>query len=194
MGRKRKELITPQVSESTLTTTYEQMKTDDLIPYARNARRHSPEQVLQIASSIREFGFLAPIVVAGDNTVVAGHGRLEAAKKLELATVPVVRASHLSKAQIQAYALVDNRLGETSDWDKDLLRLELDEVLTQIPTLNLMGFDEQFLGAPFEFKPPSEDGGETKAEKLELRVECETQEQLDELFAELRDRDYQVRR
>jgi hypothetical protein len=123
------------------TATFEHVLIDSLIPYAKNARKHSPEQVLQIAASIREFGFLAPIIAAADNTVIAGHGRLEAAKKLNLEVVPVVRACHLTKAQIRAYALVDNRLAETSSWDADMLRLELDDLLADMPTLEGMGFD-----------------------------------------------------
>lgn len=93
--------------------------------YARNARRHSDRQIDLIARSIREFGFLNPVLVDGTNAIVAGHGRFGAAQRLGLETVPTVRIEHLSKAQVRAYRIADNRIAELSDWDEDLLRLEI---------------------------------------------------------------------
>ena len=91
---------------------YETRKTANLIPYANNAKVHSEEQVTKIASSIKEFGFVNPIIIDGDNGVIAGHGRLMAAKKLGLDDVPVLEVDHLTEAQRKAYILADNRLGE----------------------------------------------------------------------------------
>ena len=92
-----------------------------LIPYARNARTHSPAQVSLIAGSIREFGFTNPILVDRENGIIAGHGRLMAAQQLGLETVPVIELAHLTEAQKRAYVLADNKLAEQAGWDKELL-------------------------------------------------------------------------
>lgn len=105
-----------------------QIKTADLIPYVNNARTHGEQQITQIASSIKEFGFNNPILTDGKNGVVAGHGRLAAAIKLGLESVPVVELSHLSDAQKKAYILADNRLAELSGWDEELLKIELEDL------------------------------------------------------------------
>src|SRR6266581_275262 len=99
---------------------------DRLIPYARNARTHSDAQVAQIAASIREFGFNAPILIDSDAGIIAGHARLLAARKLKLSVVPVVVLDHLSETQRRAYTLVDNRSAENAGWNEELLRLELE--------------------------------------------------------------------
>ncbi|MFC4669432.1 ParB/Srx family N-terminal domain-containing protein, partial [Seohaeicola nanhaiensis] len=99
-----------------------------LIPYANNARTHSETQVAQIPGSIREFGFNNPVLVDGENGIIAGHGRVLAARKLGLAEVPVIELRHLSEAQKRAYILADNRLAEAAGWDRDLLALELGDL------------------------------------------------------------------
>lgn len=99
---------------------------EDLIPYVNNARKHSEEQVTQIAASIKEFGFLDPVIMDGDNGILAGHGRVMAAKKLGMSTVPAVQVSHLSEGQKKAYILANNRLSELSTWDEELLKMETD--------------------------------------------------------------------
>jgi len=114
---------------------------DVLIPYCRNARTHSEAQVAQIAASIVEFGWTNPVLVDGDNGVVAGHGRLLAARKLGLANVPVIELAHLSPTQKRAYILADNRIAENAGWDADLLRLELEELQATDFDLALTGFD-----------------------------------------------------
>ncbi len=97
----------------------------DLIPYARNARTHSDAQVALIAGSIREFGFNNPVLVDGGNGIIAGHGRVLAARQLGLTTVPVIELAHLSEAAKRAYILADNKLAEAAGWDRDLLALEV---------------------------------------------------------------------
>ena len=97
----------------------------DLKPYANNARTHSDEQVEQLTKSIKQFGFNNPILVQDDLTVVAGHGRLLAAKKLGLEKVPVIKLKHLSKEQVKAYVLADNKLALNAGWDAEILRDEL---------------------------------------------------------------------
>jgi ParB/RepB/Spo0J family partition protein len=123
----------------------ERWPVDRLVPYERNARTHSPEQVAQIAASIAEFGFTNPILVASDAGIIAGHGRLEAAKSLGLTDVPVVVLDHLSDAQRRAYVLADNQLALNAGWDADLLRVELQELEAQEFDLSLLGFSDEEL-------------------------------------------------
>lgn len=113
---------------------YETRKVVDLIPYVNNARTHSDEQVTQLASSIKEFGFINPVIIDDHNGLIAGHGRLMAAKKLGLEEVPVLVESHLTEAQKKAYILADNKLALNAGWDADLLKVELSE-------LKDLGFD-----------------------------------------------------
>ena len=116
------------------------VNTADLIPYARNSRTHSDEQVAQIAASIREFGFLNPIIVDGDNGIIAGHGRVLAAQKLKIEQLPCIEASHLTEAQRKAYVIADNKLALNAGWDDALLRIELEELKTVGFDLSLTGF------------------------------------------------------
>lgn len=109
----------------------EHRPTGDLIPYDRNARTHSKKQITQIASSIGRFGFNNPVLIDADGTIVAGHGRVEAAKQLGLKTVPVIRLEHLSDAQKRAYILADNRLAEKAGWDREILAIELQNLMTE---------------------------------------------------------------
>ena len=104
-------------------------------PYSRNARTHSPKQIVEIAASIKAFGFNNPVLIDKDNGIVAGHGRVEAAKLLDLATVPTIRLEHLSEAQKRAYILADNKLAEKAGWDREILAIELQ---------NLMEFELDF--------------------------------------------------
>ena len=113
---------------------------DALIPYARNAKRHTDAQVAQIAASIVEFGWGAPILVDGQNNVIAGHGRLLAARKLGLTEVPVVPMAHLTDIQRRALILADNKIGENASWDDKLLGLELAELQDAGLDLALTGF------------------------------------------------------
>jgi ParB-like chromosome segregation protein Spo0J len=118
-----------------------QRKTADLIPYVNNARTHSEQQVLQIAASIKEFGFTNPVLVDGENGIIAGHGRVLAAKKLGLDKVPTIELKHLTKTQKKAYILADNRLALNSGWNNDLLALELGELKLEGFNLELIGFE-----------------------------------------------------
>jgi DNA modification methylase len=133
---------------------YKTVSVASLVPYARNSRTHSPQQVDKIAASIREFGFLNPIIVDGENGIIAGHGRVMAAQKLGLADLPVIEASHLTEAQRRAYVIADNRLALDAGWDNDLLKIELQDLDSQGFDLNLTGFsvDEiaNFLTEPTE--------------------------------------------
>lgn len=104
----------------------EQVKLEKIIPYANNSRTHSDEQVAQIAASIRQFGFNNPVLIDEDGTIIAGHGRVLAASRLELKDVPCIRLSHLTESQKKAYIIADNKIALNSGWDEELLRLELE--------------------------------------------------------------------
>ncbi len=119
------------------------VKIAELKPYSKNARTHSPKQIRQIAKSIKTFGFTNPVLIDKDNCILAGHGRVEAAKLAGLTEVPVLVISHLTPAQKKAYILADNRLAELSGWDKDLLKIEIEEInqLNCNFDLTLTGFD-----------------------------------------------------
>ncbi len=120
----------------------------ELLPYARNARTHSPEQIAQISASIKEFGFLAPVVIAEDNTILCGHGRFYAAQKLGLTKIPCVKETHLTETQRRAYIIADNKLSLNADWDNELLAVELSDLQGDID-LSLLGFDEKELSDLF---------------------------------------------
>lgn len=113
---------------------------DDLIPYARNARTHSPEQVAQIAASIKEFGWTNPVLVDDEAGIIAGHGRVMAARRLGLTEVPTISLAQMSDAQKKAYILADNRLAENAGWDADLLKIELGELADEGFDLSLLGW------------------------------------------------------
>jgi len=125
----------------------EQRAITDLIPYINNSRKHSDEQVAQIAASIKEFGWTNPILVDGTNGLIAGHGRLLAARKLGMNKVPVIELAHLSETQKKALIIADNKLALNSDWDTDLLMLELQELNNDDYDLSVLGFDKDELDA-----------------------------------------------
>lgn len=120
---------------------------DQLIPYVNNAKIHSDEQVTRIASSIREFGFLSPVLVDRDHNIIAGHGRVMAAKKLGLKKVPCVFIEGLTDTQRKAYILADNRLSEMADWDTTLVAAELQALSEEGFDVDLTGFsvDDQII-------------------------------------------------
>lgn len=118
-----------------------------LIPYVNNARTHDDAQIAQIAGSIKEFGFNNPVLIADDNSIIAGHGRVMAARKLGMNSVPCVRLSHLTDGQRKAYILADNRIAMNSDWDNDLLALELKELDAEGMDLSMLGFDADEINA-----------------------------------------------
>ena len=147
-----------EVQEVTLT---------DLIPYANNAKIHNEDQIIKIASSIREFGFLNPVLIDKDKNIIAGHGRVEAAKKLELETVPCVYIEGLTEAQRKAYILADNRLGELAEWDMDLVNIELE-------SLRDMDFDIELTGFELPELTIEEDEPEEVGIPEEVETRCKT--------------------
>jgi site-specific DNA-methyltransferase (adenine-specific) len=133
---------------SPTTPQIEAVPVEALIPYARNSRTHSPEQTAQIAASILEFGFTNPVLVGADNDIIAGHGRVLAARKLGLVEVPCIRLGHLTEAQKRAYVIADNKLALNSGWDEELLKIELAGLRDEDGfDLGLTGFSEDELAA-----------------------------------------------
>jgi len=147
-------------------------KVIDLIPYVNNARTHSDEQILQIASSIKEFGFTNPILIDGENGIIAGHGRLMAAKKLEMEDVPTIELSHLSTAQKKAYILADNKLALNSGWDADLLALEFAELEELGFDLKLTGFDAIEISEIINYLPHDANIVDDIKNECEIKIIC----------------------
>src|SRR5690606_23309624 len=149
----------------TLAVAYRKVET--LIPYARNPRTHSDEQVARIAASIAEFGWTNPILVDGDHGVIAGHGRLLAARKLGLTEVPVIELAHLTPAQKRAYVIADSRLALDAGWDEAMLALEFAELADAGYDLDLTGFSASEIEGlldQIEDTEPTDDQGESMPE------------------------------
>lgn len=129
---------------------------DKLVPYANNARTHSPEQIMKLRSSLREFGFINPVIIDQNYNVIAGHGRIEAAKAEGITEVPCVFVDHLTEAQKKAYILADNRMALDAGWDEEMLRIELEGLQAADFDLSLTGFDEKELADFFKDGTQSE--------------------------------------
>lgn len=129
---------------------YKKISVKNLIPYANNSRTHSDEQINQVASSIKEFGFTNPVLVDSDGGIIAGHGRVMAAKKLGLEEVPCIELNHLTEAQKKAYVIADNQLALNSGWDLDMLKLEVESLNEMEFDIDLLGFDDEFMSGLLE--------------------------------------------
>ena len=140
------------------TTQMELVPTDRLIPYVNNARTHSAEQVNKLRASLREFGFVNPVIVDRDLNVIAGHGRILAAKEEKIPEVPCVYVDYLTEAQKKAYILADNRMAMDAGWDEELLRVEIEALQAEAFDVSLTGFDEKEITDLFK------DGNGTGAE------------------------------
>ena len=144
----------------------ELIKIERLTPYARNSRKHSDEQITQIAASIKEFGFTNPLLITDDDTIIAGHGRFAAAKKLGLDLVPCIRLKHLSKTQARALVLADNQIALNASWDFDMLAVEIDELNDAKYDISRIGFSNEeladLIGTP---EMPPVPGGDGESEK-----------------------------
>ena len=130
---------------------------NELIPYVNNARTHSDTQIAQIAASIKEFGFLNPVIVSSDNTILCGHGRYYAAQKLGLEKIPCIKEEHLTEVQKKAYIIADNKLALNAGWDNDLLTIELSDLQGVDFDLDLLGFDDKELSKLFDETKDIED-------------------------------------
>ena len=150
------------------TSRFEQVPIDHLVPYARNARIHSKEQILQLRASLREFGFVNPVIVDRDLNIIAWHGRVAAAKAEGLTEVPCVFAEHLTDAQKRAYILADNRLALSAGWDEELLALEFGELKDLGFDLELTGFGAKEIEKLF-----AGDGGDAEDDDFDLTAALE---------------------
>lgn len=130
----------------------EYVQVSTLTPYARNSRTHTPQQVKQIAASIREFGFTNPVLIDETNGIIAGHGRVMAAEHLQLDVVPCIRLDYLTEAQMRAYVIADNKLALNAGWDDELLKVELDDLHSRDYDLSLLGFDAGELESIMQMK------------------------------------------
>ena len=163
-------------------------KVSDLIPYVNNSRTHDEEQVIQICSSIKEFGFTNPVLIDEDNGIIAGHGRLMAAKKLELNTVPCLVLAGLSEAQKKAYVIADNAIALNASWDMDKLSLEVEALEAADFDLSLLGFNDDFLVSLYDEPadtPEKEKPEEQYAEIFNILVECEDENHQQTIYDEL---------
>ena len=120
----------------------ESVPVSDLKEYEKNSRTHSDDQVAKIAASVEEFGFTNPMLIDESNGVIAGHGRLQAAKRINMGEVPCIRLAHLSESQKRAYVIADNKIAESGGWDDEMLKMEIMELAQDDYDLKLTGFDE----------------------------------------------------
>ena len=128
----------------------QEVRLADLVPYERNAKQHSAEQVQKIADSIKEFGFLSPVLIDRAGNIIAGHGRVMAAKSLGMKTVPAVYIEGLTETQRRAYILADNKLTELGAWDDDMVRIELEALNMEDFSVELTGFTLDDVGDWFQ--------------------------------------------
>jgi ParB-like chromosome segregation protein Spo0J len=172
----------------------QEIEIEKLIPYARNSRTHSDEQVAQIAASIKEFGWTNPILIDGEAGIIAGHGRLAAARKLGLKKIPVIELSHLSPTQKKALIIADNKLALNAGWDNDMLALEVEDLKLEGFDLELLGFDKNEIDKLFEneiddeIKEVSDDGNRNL-----LLIETITETELQKLFDEMKERGFECK-
>ena len=178
---------------TTLQITYKAVK--DLIPYVNNSRTHSEQQITQVASSIKEFGFTNPILLDGESGIIAGHGRLLAAKKLGMEQVPTIELSHLSDVQKKAYVIADNKLALNAGWDVEILAIELQDLSDLGFDLELTGFSDSEIKAlngdeeeiDEDFKEPVDENRNL------LMVECQGERELEQLFEEMKKRGFECK-
>ena len=124
----------------------ESLKASELVPFSRNSRTHSSDQIAQIVNSIKEFGFTNPVLIDENGGIIAGHGRVMAAESMGMEEVPCIRLSHLTDEQKRAYVIADNKLALNAGWDEEMLRLEIGELKDEGFDLSLLGFNESELG------------------------------------------------
>lgn len=145
---------------------YELVDVEKLIPYINNARTHTKEQVTRLASSIKEFGFINPVITDGEHGILAGHGRIAAAKQLGIKQVPCISADYLSEAQKKAYILADNRLPMDAGWDNDLLKIEIESLQAEGFDVGIIGFDEKEIADLFAVDNEAQEDGFDVDEEL----------------------------
>ena len=170
-------------------------KTADLIPYARNSRTHDEAQIAQIAASIKEFGWTNPILLDGENGIIAGHGRVMAAQKLNEDKVPTIELAHLTEHQKRAYIIADNKLALNSGWDNEMLQLEMETLQDAGYGIDVLGFDDKELKALFGNLDDVDDDAKEPVDESRnlLMIECEGERELETLFEEMQKRGFECK-
>jgi ParB-like chromosome segregation protein Spo0J len=164
----------------------EYKKTDKLIPYVNNSRTHDDAQVSQIAASIKEFGFTNPLLIDSEGGIIAGHGRLMAAKKLGMDEVPTIMLDGLSDAQKKAYVIADNKLALNAGWDMDLLAVEIEQLKELDFDIDLLGFNIDELDVEFDFSEKNKELDlDSFNDEMELRFKV-SKEQFEFITEKLR--------
>ena len=167
-------------------------KSGDLIPYVNNSRTHSDQQVQQVASSIKEFGFTNPILIDEDGGIIAGHGRLMAAQLLGLDEVPTITLEGLTEAQRKAYVIADNKLALNAGWDFETLKIEMESIAEDFD-LRLLGFDDQELANIIDGL--SDDDNQLKEESysqvFNIEVNCKDETHQERVYNELITKGYE---
>lgn len=156
---------------------------EQLIPYNNNSRTHSEQQILQIAASIKEFGFTNPVLIDNSNGIIAGHGRVAAARLLGIDKIPCIELPNLTKAQIKAYVIADNQIALNSGWDVNLLAIELEQLMEENFNLDLLGFDDKFINELLgDGETTKELENEEYCEIFNVIVKCQTEADQERVF------------
>lgn len=166
-------------------TQIEYLPIDGLVPYARNSRTHDDAQVAQIAASIREFGFTNPVLVDADGGIIAGHGRVLAARKLNMATVPCIELAGMTETQKRAYIIADNKLALNAGWDMDTLAVEIKELEAEDFDLALLGFTPDELAAMVSRDPVPLDEVDEIKEECVIQIICKDWNERESAIAKL---------
>jgi hypothetical protein len=166
---------------------------DDIVPYDSNPREHAPEQIEQVANSIKEFGWTMPILIDENNEIIAGHGRLLAGKSLGIKEVPCIVAKGWSDEKKKAYCIADNKLTENSTWSKDFLKLNFEFLIDNEFDLGLTGFNKLELDKLFKTEIEIDTTEKDLSEKCELIIELDSTIKQEELYEELSQRGFKCR-
>jgi ParB-like chromosome segregation protein Spo0J len=173
--------------------TIEQVTIEKLIPYARNSRTHSDAQIAQIAASIKEFGFVNPVLIDEQYGIVAGHGRVMAARKLGMEEVPCIKLTHLTENQKRAYVIADNKLALNAGWDDEMLRVELQELSDADFNLAFTGFDENELMKLMGLEEKEEATEQSVDAVFEIVISCSSEDEQQNLFETMTTKGYKCR-
>ncbi len=202
---KAQRIKNPQ-TQQTPALSIESRDLESLLPYVRNSRTHSDEQIALIAGSLVEFGWTNPILVDGKGGIIAGHGRLLAARKVrdaggaipnweDTSAAPCIEHAHMTEAQRRAYVIADNQLALRAGWDFEVLAVELDELRDLDFDISLLGFEPGdlagMIGTPDE--PPAPESGATNVSRNLLMIECTGERELETLFDEMKQRGYECK-
>ena len=181
---------------------YENVKIENLIPYKNNARTHSEEQIVKIVNSIKQFGFINPVLVDGKLNIISGHGRVLAAEKMKLKEVPCLFIEDLTEEQKRAYIIADNRLALDAGWDEDLLKMELEELKNLDIDLSITGFDineiDDILKNIEDMEESEEENGNPNnsfnyQEQYGVIVICQNEEEQEKIYNDLSQKGYECK-